>query len=590
MNKQATTVRAYLLRGAFLLSLAFVIVMPLALGQTRSRGSKPSVAASMKMPQVPTATGMGGGAQAVRIPAMPASQLPKATSGPAGAHAITVPPAPQAPQVVLYDQYNNAGTNATSSQDFEASLDAFDDELADDFVVPGGQSWSVESIDADGVYFNGAGPAQSFNVRFYTNSGGLPGTLVESRIGMSYTQSNSTFSVTLSPAVCLASGTYWVSVQARQDFTPAGQWGWTDRTVQSNSAAAWQNPGGGFGVCTTWGQRGATCAIDPGVPDQVYRLNGTIGCGTGTPTPTPTATPTPGPCTFQVLIVSSDVGVPPTTLQSQILAEPGVTAVDFFDAQFATPTLAQLQQYNIVVAFSNSAYFDPVATGNVLADYADTGGIVVGLNFNWYGPPFGLDGRWMTGGYTPFNSPAPTNFTNSCLGTYDMAHPLMQGIPAGSLCAFYRHTMTLSPGAVSVALYQDNEQLCAYKTNNGHTGVGINAYVGDFADTWSGPYGTVIVNAGRWLIPCATPTPTPTPGRIVLTVNERRGQDRVLVRLRWTGANTASVKIFRNGALLARVANTGSYTDVLTAPGIYTYQVCEFGTGNCSNEKRVRGP
>src|SRR5439155_5630473 len=92
------------------------------------------------------------------------------------------------------------------------------------------------------------------------------------------------------------------------------------------------------------------------------------------------------------------------------------------------------------------------------------------------------------------------------------AHPLMQGIPAGSLCAFYRHTMTLSAGAVSVALYQDNEQLCAYKVNNGQTGVGINAYVGDFADTWTGPFGTVVVNAGRWLLapPCGTPTPTPT--------------------------------------------------------------------------------
>ena len=33
MNKQPTTIRTYLLRGAFLLSLAFVIVMPLALGQ-----------------------------------------------------------------------------------------------------------------------------------------------------------------------------------------------------------------------------------------------------------------------------------------------------------------------------------------------------------------------------------------------------------------------------------------------------------------------------------------------------------------------------------------------------------------------------
>ena len=88
----------------------------------------------------------------------------------------------------------------------------------------------------------------------------------------------------------------------------------------------------------------------------------------------------------------------------------------------------------------------------------------------------------------------------------------MQGISAGSLCAFFRHTLTLSPGAVSVAMYQDGQQLCAYKTNNGHTGVGINAYLGENPMNFTGPFGRVIVNAGRWLIsaPCGSPTPTAT--------------------------------------------------------------------------------
>jgi hypothetical protein len=206
-------------------------------------------------------------------------------------------------------------------------------------------------------------------------------------------------------------------------------------------------------------------------------------------------------CQFHVLIAYSDIGGPPTTLHNQIAAESGVVAVDYFDASSGTPTLAQLQPYNIVVPFSNNPYSDPVAMGNVLADYADGGGVVVGLNFDWYGPPFGLAGRWITGGYTPFNS-GPTHFTTSCLGTYTMSHPLMQGIPAGSLCAFFRHTLTLSAGAVSVASYQDNEQLCAYKTNNGHTGVGINAYLGSNPENFTGPFGHVIVNAGRWLLNC----------------------------------------------------------------------------------------
>src|SRR5262245_65768751 len=216
--------------------------------------------------------------------------------------------------------------------------------------------------------------------------------------------------------------------------------------------------------------------------------------------PTPTPSPTPG-CQFNVLIVSSDLDVNPVMLHDQIAAEPDVVTVDYFDALLGTPALADLKPYNIVVCFSNSAFADPVGMGDVLADYADTGGTVVAFNFDWFGPPFGLDGRWMTGGYSPFNI-GPTNFSDSCLGDYDTTHPLMQGIDPGSLCAFFRHTLTLAPGAVSVAQYQDGEQLCAYQTNNGHTGVGINAYVGDSAGMWSGLFGRVVVNAGRWVGNC----------------------------------------------------------------------------------------
>jgi hypothetical protein len=198
---------------------------------------------------------------------------------------------------VLYNQYNNAGSNATSSQDFEAANDPFDDELADDFVVPGGETWTITGVDVDGVYFNGTGPAESVNVRFYQNSGTLPGTLVTERLAQSYTGSGGDFVINFGSSVVLTSGTYWMSVQARQDFTPAGQWGWTDRTVQSNNPAAWQNPGGGFGVCPTWQPRGTVCGIDPGVPDQVFSIRGSSGGGG----PTPTATPGGGgTCTWVI--------------------------------------------------------------------------------------------------------------------------------------------------------------------------------------------------------------------------------------------------------------------------------------------------
>src|SRR5207247_692403 len=135
---------------------------------------------------------------------------------------------------------------------------AFNDQTADDFAVPAGQTWQVTEVDAQGVYFNGNGPAASFNVFFYTSvvSGTyhVPGAPVYTATAQTYVNTAGVFAVTLSsPPSLPGPATYFVSAQARQDFTPNGQWGWTDRTVQANDAAAWRNPGGGFGTpCTNW--------------------------------------------------------------------------------------------------------------------------------------------------------------------------------------------------------------------------------------------------------------------------------------------------------------------------------------------------
>src|SRR5581483_3202361 len=140
------------------------------------------------------------------------------------------------------------------------------------------ETWNVESVDADGVYFNGAGPADSFNVFFYTDSGGLPATQVFAATAQPYSQAGTTFTVNLSPPAVLSAGTYWVEVQGNTTFATEGQWGWSDRTVLSNGPAVWQNPGGGFGVCPSWTLK-TVCIPTAGGPDQVYRLNGTTGGG-----------------------------------------------------------------------------------------------------------------------------------------------------------------------------------------------------------------------------------------------------------------------------------------------------------------------
>ena len=214
----------------------------------------------------------------INLPAFAQSPVPT-TSSPSGILPGTVsivpyPPAP--PSAILYSQYDNPSANSYSTQNFEPVLDAYDDFLADDFTVPTGQKWNLDRVDVQGTYFNGTGPADSMNVFIYTEAITMPGTLVYSRTAMSFANVDTNFSIVVSPAIVLEPGKYWVSVQANQNFDPAGQWGWTGRTVTSNFPAMWQNPGGGFGsLCTSWGLR-SVCVSGPEAPDQVFRLLGKV--------------------------------------------------------------------------------------------------------------------------------------------------------------------------------------------------------------------------------------------------------------------------------------------------------------------------
>jgi hypothetical protein len=206
----------------------------------------------------------------------------------------------------------------------------------------------------------------------------------------------------------------------------------------------------------------------------------------------------PGPCDFRVLIVYADMAGQPTMLRNQILAEPNVTRVDLFDAASGTPTLAQLQQYNIVFAFANNAWNNAVGMGDVLADYQDGGGVVVVGTFAWDNRGgWLLQGRWITGGYSPYNSTAQTNFSNNTANITGPSHALTRGV--SSLSAFYRNGVALTSGASAIAMWTDGPPAVAYKTNNGTTAVGINAYLGNL-NQFSGEWGRVIVNAGKWLL------------------------------------------------------------------------------------------
>jgi hypothetical protein len=272
--------KAHLIRGAFyLLSLLAVYLIPFALAQ-RTTEKQSTIGSTMELPI--TSSDSNRDARASPTPEFP-------TGG------------------VLWDQYNNPATEPPidiGSQNFEAAMAAFDDQAADDFVLatpPPGINIFVTRVRVMGEYSEGGGPASSFNIYFYSNgAGNLPGALIAAFLNLSYTGTPPDFTIDLPHPFPLSPGTNWVSVQARQDFNPNGQWFWHNRTVQSNAGAAWQNPGDGYGTgCTSWNRKNA-CLPDQVWPDQVFQIFGFLEGNPPTatptippPTPTPTRTPTP---------------------------------------------------------------------------------------------------------------------------------------------------------------------------------------------------------------------------------------------------------------------------------------------------------
>ncbi len=92
--------------------------------------------------------------------------------------------------------------------------------------------------------------------------------------------------------------------------------------------------------------------------------------------------------------------------------------------------------------------------------------------------------------------------------------------------------------------------------------------------------------------PTPTPTPTSTPAPITL-----RGQGKRLAgvntsRLKWRGATSTNVDIYRDGVLLTTTPNDGSYDDSTgtTGQASFTYQVCNAGAQTCSSTVIVNFP
>jgi len=179
-----------------------------------------------------------------------------------------------------YDQITFCNAGAINSQNYEPVFDAYDDEAADDFVVPSGTIWRVNRIRAYGVYGANcaapAGPAISVNVIIYEDAGGVPGAMIRGNTVVPTVDASGYFVLDI-PPLFLGSGHYWLEVQANQACSAAGQWFWYGYTPSQMSAGVWRQPGNAFGTgCTNWANPSA-CSL--GVDDRCFSV-GTF-CGNG---------------------------------------------------------------------------------------------------------------------------------------------------------------------------------------------------------------------------------------------------------------------------------------------------------------------
>ncbi len=163
---------------------------------------------------------------------------------------------------VLLDQTGSPNPNESilSNQIIPSGIQNCTDDppstqVADDFFVPSGDSWNIDSVNVRGSFL-GTPPPSNLFVRIYADGGGKPGVTLYQNEGPLPASGGPDYTIALPSVPTLGPGVYWISVQQAgaihcwTDF-PAGEnskrWQWSLRTTSSGSPALMQG-----GSCEDW--------------------------------------------------------------------------------------------------------------------------------------------------------------------------------------------------------------------------------------------------------------------------------------------------------------------------------------------------
>jgi hypothetical protein len=197
--------------------------------------------------------------------------------------------------------------------------------------------------------------------------------------------------------------------------------------------------------------------------------------------------------------------------------------VNVFDARYATPSLALMQNYNAVMVFSDYSWADPTTLGNNLAAYVDLGGGVVVSAFADANLPPG--GAWNN----TYRVAVPSGFTcctQHYMGTVQMpAHPVMIGVSTfdGGMNSWRSTATSLTPNSYRIADWDDGIFLIAANDMAGASGTHKRVDIGFYPpsidsryDFWNTASDGVEIMRNA-LLYVATPGDKLSPSSVVVT-------------------------------------------------------------------------
>jgi hypothetical protein len=143
----------------------------------------------------------------------------------------------------------------------------------------------------------------------------------------------------------------------------------------------------------------------------------------------------------------------------------GLVDADTFLSNSGTPTVAELMAYDAVFLFTDAGAADPVALGDNLATYIESGGAVVDATFTPNVP--------ITGGFTAYelySAAGQSNGANLGIGAIlEPGHPTLNGVTSfdGGTASFHNTAGAIAAGASVVAEYTTGDPLIIVAENVG---------------------------------------------------------------------------------------------------------------------------